>query len=229
MRLLLRRAMACWGECKGVALETRTLLRVYSGRPGEGSGRKSGSCVRTQTQSCASHVEASQVVPHHLESHGTELYTHRDPGHLKVGGGATALHVTGEGWGLSALRTGVPPLHHRGGGSRAQWATAGARAEQGTWGSRTRKHREAGCGPPEDRGVWTAKAVKRPPQQPAQPPIRLLLGAADAQTAHPATFSTAPAHQLLGSANAETTPARAPAAAADRTQRPDATCEWKNG
>ena len=59
--------------------------------------------------------------------------------------------------------------------------------------------------------------------------IRQLWGAADAQTAHPATFSTAPAHQLLGSANAETTPARAPAAAADRTQRPDATCEGKNG
>ena len=45
--------------------------------------------------------------------------------------------------------------------------------------------------------------------------------------AHPATSSTAPAHQLLGSANAETTPAGAPAAAADRTQRRDATCEGK--
>ena len=54
-------------------------------------------------------------------------------------------------------------------------------------------------------------------------------GAAGTQTAHPATSSTAPAHQLLGSANAETTPAGAPAAAADRTQRPDATCEGKNG
>ena len=54
-------------------------------------------------------------------------------------------------------------------------------------------------------------------------------GAADAQTAHHATFSTAPAHQLLGSANAETTPARAPATAADRKQRPDATCKGKNG
>ena len=43
------------------------------------------------------------------------------------------------------------------------------------------------------------------------------------------TFSTAPAHQPLGSAGAETTPAGAPAAAADRTQRPDATCEGKNG
>ena len=45
----------------------------------------------------------------------------------------------------------------------------GHHAEQGTWGSRTRKHRETGCGRPEDRGVWTAKTVKRPPQQPAQP------------------------------------------------------------
>ena len=58
---------------------------------------------------------------------------------------------------------------------------------------------------------------------------RQLLGAADAQTAHPATSRTAPAHRPLRSANAETTPAGAPAAAADRTQRPDATCEGKNG
>ena len=58
---------------------------------------------------------------------------------------------------------------------------------------------------------------------------RQLLGAADAQTAHPATSSTASAHQPLGSANAETTPARAPATAAGRKQRPDATCEGKNG
>ena len=27
-------------------------------------------------------------------------------------------------------------------------------------------HAQAGCGRPEDRGVWTAKTVKRPPQQP---------------------------------------------------------------
>ena len=88
---------------------------------------------------------------------------------------------------------------------------------------------DAGCGRPEDGGVGTAKAVTRPPQQPAHPPIRQLPGAADVQTAHPATSSTAPAHQRLGSANAETTPAGAPAAAADRTQRPDATCEGKTG
>ena len=41
--------------------------------------------------------------------------------------------------------------------------------------------------------------------------------------------STAPAHQRLGPANAETTPTRAPAAAADRKQRPDATCGGKTG
>ena len=46
--------------------------------------------------------------------------------------------------------------------------------------------------------------------------VRQLLGAADTQTAHHATFSTVPTRRLLGSANAETTPARAPAAAADR-------------
>ena len=39
----------------------------------------------------------------------------------------------------------------------------------GGGGSRTRKRSEAGCGRPEDGGVWTAKTVKRPPQQPAQP------------------------------------------------------------
>ena len=38
----------------------------------------------------------------------------------------------------------------------------------GGGGGRTRKHREAGCGRPEDGDVWTAKIVKRPPQQPAQ-------------------------------------------------------------
>ena len=41
--------------------------------------------------------------------------------------------------------------------------------EQGTWASRTQKHSEAGYGRPVDRGAWTAKTVKRPWQQPAQP------------------------------------------------------------
>ena len=41
--------------------------------------------------------------------------------------------------------------------------------EQGTWASRTRKYIEAGCGRPEDGGMWTAKTLKRSPQQPPQP------------------------------------------------------------
>ena len=113
-------------------------------------------------------------------------------------------------------------------GKRTYGGRPGQRAEeQGIWAPQ--KHSESGYGRPVDRGAWTAKTVKRPRQQPAHPPIRQLLGAADTQTAHPAASSTAPAHQLLGSANAETTPAGAPAAAADRTQRPDATCEGKSG
>ena len=38
--------------------------------------------------------------------------------------------------------------------------------EQGTWASRTQKHSEAGYRQPVDRGVWTAKTVKRPRQHP---------------------------------------------------------------
>ena len=39
--------------------------------------------------------------------------------------------------------------------------------EEGTWAAQ--KHSEAGDGRPVDRGVWTAKTVKRPRQQPAHP------------------------------------------------------------
>ena len=81
------------------------------------------------------------------------------------GGGEGIRHPGNQPWGPAAQhRCSFAPR-----GSRAQWATAGACAEQGTWGSRTRKHREAGCGRPEDGGVWTAKTVKRTPQQPTQP------------------------------------------------------------
>ena len=45
----------------------------------------------------------------------------------------------------------------------------------------------------------------------------------------PATTSTAPVCQLLGSANAETTPAGTRATAAVSTQRPDAARKGKNG
>ena len=107
-------------------------------------------------------------------------------------------------------------------GKRTYGGWPGQRVEeQGSWASRTQNHSEAGYGRPVDRGVWTAKTVKRPRQQPAQPPIRRLLGAADAQTAHPATSSTAPTHQRLGS--------KSTSRPADRKQRPDATCEGKNG
>ena len=44
----------------------------------------------------------------------------------------------------------------------------------------------------------------------------------------PTATSTAPVHQRLGSATAETTPSGAQAAAADKTQRLAAACEGKN-
>ena len=40
--------------------------------------------------------------------------------------------------------------------------------KQGTWAPCTWKCSDAGCGRPEDGGVWTVKTVRRPPQQPAQ-------------------------------------------------------------
>ena len=82
-------------------------------------------------------------------------------------------------------------------------------------------------------GLWTEARGRQnsqtTPATTSTTSIRQLLGATNAQMAHHATSSTAPAHQPLGSADAETTLARAPAAAANRKQRPDATCEGKNG
>ena len=78
-------------------------------------------------------------------------------------------------------------------------------------------------------GLWTEARVDSKHCETTQQQLAQLLGATDAQTAHHTTSSTAPAHQPLGSANAETTPARVPAAAADRKKQPDATCEGKNG
>ena len=55
-------------------------------------------------------------------------------------------------------------------GKRTYGGRPGQRVEeQGTWASRTQKHSEAGYGRPVDRAAWTAKTVKRPRQQPAQP------------------------------------------------------------
>ena len=148
----------------------------------------------------------------------------KHPGHRA---GAHATRVNHDGTYATRNQQGTRPVHAQPterGSVCGGWP--GQRVEeQGTWASRTRKCSEAGCGWPEDGGVWTAKTVKQPPQQPAQPPKRQLLGA----TAHHATCSTATAHRRRGSTNAETTPAGAPAAAADRMQRPDATCEGTNG
>ena len=53
-------------------------------------------------------------------------------------------------------------------GKRTYGGRPGQRVEeQGTWAAQ--KHSEAGYGRPVDRGVWTAKTVKRPRQQPAHP------------------------------------------------------------
>ena len=55
-------------------------------------------------------------------------------------------------------------------GKRTYGGRPGQRVEeQGTRASRTQKQSEAGYGRPVDRGAWTAKTVKRPRQQPAQP------------------------------------------------------------
>ena len=53
-------------------------------------------------------------------------------------------------------------------GKRTYGGQPGQRMEeQGTWASCTQKHSEAGYRRPVDRGVWTAKTVKQPRQQPA--------------------------------------------------------------
>ena len=59
-------------------------------------------------------------------------------------------------------------------------------------------------------GVVGSKNRQTTAQQPAQPPVRQLLGTANAQMA-PAATGAAPVHQRRGSANVETTPTGAPA------------------
>ena len=55
----------------------------------------------------------------------------------------------------------------RGGGGLIPGRPGQRVEEQGTWAAQ--KHSEAGYRRPVDRGVWTAKTVKRPRQQPAHP------------------------------------------------------------
>ena len=62
------------------------------------------------------------------------------------------------------------PIRGRPAGKRTFRGRPGQRVEeQGTWASRTQKHSDAGYGRPVDRGVWTAKTVKRTRQQPTHP------------------------------------------------------------
>ena len=109
------------------------------------------------------------------------------------------------------------PLTPPGGGGGQRGSVAGRHTvdhqdaeRQGVgqcWAGRARKRGEACGGRPKCGGVRAAETVTRPLHEPAQPPV----------------------YQPLGSANAETTPAGTRAAAADRTHRPNATCEGKNG
>ena len=68
-----------------------------------------------------------------------------------------------------------------------------------------RGHTLAGGGPrggrPEDGGVGTAKTVKRPPQQPAQPQCRQLLGAANGTSRHIQHSPSTPTIRLPESGN----------------------------
>ena len=92
---------------------------------------------------------------------------------LKHPGHRAGAHATCVNHEVHATRNqqGTRPAHTR----PTEWGSVrggrpGQRVEeQGTWASCTRQRSEAGHGRPEDGGVGTAKKVKRPPQQPAQP------------------------------------------------------------
>ena len=90
-------------------------------------------------------------------------------------------------------RPSVPlkPQHHLGGGGGGRHVALGvlfsSAAGGAYWPIATYCH-----------VLWTAKTVKRPRQQPAQPPIRQLLGAADAQTAHQCRIQHSPSTPTTG-------------------------------
>ena len=131
--------------------------------------------------------------------------------------GAHATRVNHNGAHATRDHQGARHAHAR----PTEWWSAGGgrpvqRAEEwGTWAPSTRKHGEAGGGRPEGGGAWAAKTVKRPPQHTAQPRYANYWAPLPPHTA-PAATSTALVHQRLGSANAETTPAGAQAAAANK-------------
>ena len=77
----------------------------------------------------------------------------------------------------------------------------------------------AGCGRPEDGGVWTVKTVNRPPPQPAHPQYAIYWAPLTRKRRIPRSPGT-PTTGLHERGNDPST---------DRKQRPDATCEGKNG
>ena len=149
--------------------------------------------------------------------------------------GAVTVQRKAPGTGAHATR-----VNHEAHATRNQQGTCPAHARPTERGSVRNAWRSRAPGPHAHRNtggqvvdglrpeVWGQQKQSNDPRNNQHNPSTLLR-AVNAQTAHPATFSTAPAHQPLGSANAETTPAGAPAAVADRKQRRDAICEGKNG
>ena len=129
-------------------------------------------------------------------------------------------------WAVCAIGVGAHQGQTSREGEKDIWWTAGtARGGTGHLGlthTETRRDR-----------LWTACGQRRVDSKNSQTTgtssIRQLLGTADAQRAHHATFSTAASHQLLGSTNAETTPTRAPAAAATESSNPAQHAKGRTG
>ena len=102
-------------------------------------------------------------------------------------------------WAVCATRAGAHEGQTNGEGEKDIWRTA--RTARGGTGHVGRTKTQRGR-------LWTAcgqrcvdsKNSQTTPATTSTSSIRQLLGAADTQTAHHATFSTVPAHQLLGSA-----------------------------
>ena len=138
--------------------------------------------------------------------------------------GAKTISTFSKVWGASppvyrSVRSAVPLL--RGGGATGAGAHQGQTSREGEkdiwWTARTARGGTGHLGLTEtQRGrLWTACGQR-------------CVDSKNSQTT-PATTSTSSIRQLLGAADAQTTSAGAPAAAVDRTQRPDATCEGENG
>ena len=125
---------------RGAAGPLRSLRKMVSARRGRGTQRANPGAPAAQ-----------RLCPSMLRGTGTQWATTGAPDASRAANSArrrSGTQGTNPGAPVARRRSSSAPR-----GSRAQWATAGARAEQGTWGSHTRKPREAGCGRPEDRGA----------------------------------------------------------------------------